>query len=95
MTNSNGGILAARSPLGVAQAVRTSGTPSSAVIAFLISNFCGLPVAVIGNSVDEANVARHLVMGDLALAESRDPVFRVRDWPGLSTMKAQTSSPKR
>ena len=47
-----------------------------------ITNFCGLPVAVIGNSGHEADVPRHLVVGDLSLTEEAY-VFRRRRLAGL------------
>ena len=40
-----------------------------------ITNFCGLPVAVMGKLRHEADEARHLVVRDLALAERPDLFF--------------------
>ena len=53
------------------QAVAATSRPSSPIIRSRMMNFCILPVTVIGKLVDEADVARDLVVRDLAPAEAR------------------------
>ena len=49
--------------------------PSSAIEISRISTLRTLPVTVIGKLVDELDVARHLEVGDPALAERRTIVL--------------------
>ena len=76
----------------ITHALFCSAAPSSPIISSRITNFCALPVAVSGKS-DDADVARHLVVRDLAAAEVADLCSSSATGRAASTTQAQTSSP--